>query len=189
MATHSSVLAWKIPKKPEAGHCTELDMTWWLNNNKQNRDKDREHGGRDRPPGVTWLLSWWLLVTCKYHQSEKNVVGSWNLRGEYWGGGGHHTKEALTFRVRMRLASSRGGRSLPGAAYHPTFSPGAACTRQHPRHPQSSLPASLPHSGERGGYSFHKAPAYPSALFLLPPLENGYASLSSSYLFLEMKLI
>ena len=45
-----------------------------------------EHRSRDGPCGVTWPLSWWLLVTCKYHQSEKNVVGRWNLRGEYWAG-------------------------------------------------------------------------------------------------------
>ena len=38
MATHSSILAWRIPMDRGAWQATvlgvtELDMTWWLNNN------------------------------------------------------------------------------------------------------------------------------------------------------------
>ena len=39
MASHSSILVWRIPWTPEPGRLQsmgsqELDMTWWLNNNK-----------------------------------------------------------------------------------------------------------------------------------------------------------
>ena len=34
MATHTSILAWKIPWTGEPGG-QESDMTWWLNNNKR----------------------------------------------------------------------------------------------------------------------------------------------------------
>lgn len=44
-------------------------------------------GAEMDPVGWPSLSLMTASVTWKNHQSEKNVVGRWNLRGEYWVGG------------------------------------------------------------------------------------------------------
>lgn len=131
------------------------------------------------------------------------------MRGQYWGGSPHsenllpelapqrfeplcHTKEALLFSGSgCGWQDSGAGWRLSDGDLIPPSLPCAACTRWHPCCPQSSLPAILLYSGERGGggCNFYKVPAYPlCSVSLFPPLKIAVLPLvppTSSFFFLN----